>query len=136
MMMNTTNVESNRNSAKGPVFLDVDLSENIVLSAGEFTTDRFEEFGVQEIGNIQRSHNIIDDNMVGFRIVEEGKSKKVERIEQNEIQQIIKLLQDSDKQMSMPVKQSEIDLIKKETGYQLAIKDKSIIVDDVQEQEK
>lgn len=136
MMMNTTNVESNRNSAKGPVFLDVDLSENIVLSAGEFTTDRFEEFGVQEIGNIQRSHNIIDDNMVGFRIIEEGKSKKVERIEQNEIQQIIKLLQNSEKQMSMPVKQSEIDLIKKETGYQLAIKDKSIIVDDVQEQEK
>lgn len=134
-MMNTTNVESNKNSVKGPVFLDVDLGENVVLGAGEFTTDRFEEFGVQEIGSIQTSHNIIDDNMVGFRIIEEGKSKRVEKIDQNEIQQITKLLQDSEKQMSMPIKQSEIDLIKRTTGYQLVIKDKNLIVDDVQEQE-
>lgn len=133
MMMNTTNVESSNNTAKGPVFLDVNLGENIVLGAGEFTTDRFEEFGVQEIGSIQKSHNIIDDNMVGFRIIEEGKNKKVEKIDKNEIQQIIKLMKDSEKQMSMPIKQSEIDLITKTTGYTLVINDKSIVVDDVQE---
>lgn len=131
-MMNTTNVESN-NGVKGPVFLDIDLSENLVLGAGEFTTDRFEEFGVQQIGQIQKSHNIIDDNMVGFRIVEEGNTKKVEQIDQNEIAQLVKMLEDSDKKMSMPIKQSEIDLIEKQTGYKLVIKDKSLIVDDIQE---
>ncbi len=131
-MMNTTNVESN-SMAKGPVFLDIDLSQNLVMSAGEFTTDRFEEFGVQEIGQIQSTHNIIDDNMVGFRIVEEGKSKKVEKIDPNEIAQLMKVLEESDKKMSMPIKQSEIDLIEKQTGYKLVIKDKSLIVDDIQE---
>lgn len=131
-MMNTTNVESN-NMAKGPVFLDIDLSQNLVMSAGEFTTDRFEEFGVQEIGQIQTTHNIIDDNMVGFRIVEEGKNKRVERIDKDEITQLIKLLKESGKKMSMPVKQSEIDLIEKQTGYKLVIKDRSLVIDDGQE---
>lgn len=130
-MMNTTNVESN-NMAKGPVFLDIDLSENLVFGIGSITTESIEQ-GELVIGQTQKTHNIIDDNMVGFRIVEEGRTKKVEKIDPNEIAQLMKILQESDKKMSMPIKQSEIDLIEKQTGYKLVLKDKSLVVDDTQE---
>lgn len=130
-MVNTTNVESN-NMAKGPVFLDIDLSENLVFGIGSITTESIEQ-GELVIGQTQTTHNIIDDNMVGFRIIEEGRNKKVEKIDPNEIAQLMKLLKESDKKMSMPIKQSEIDLIEKQTGYKLVLKDKSLVVDDTQE---
>lgn len=130
-MMNTTNVESN-NMVKGPVFLDIDLSENLVFGIGSITTEALEQ-GELVIGQTQKTHNIIDDNMVGFRIVEEGQIKRVEKIDPNEIAQLMKILQESDKKMSMPIKQSEIDLIAKQTGYKLVLKDKSLVVDDTQE---
>lgn len=130
-MVNTTNVESN-NMAKGPVFLDIDLSENLVFGIGSITTESIEQ-GELVIGQTQTTHNIIDDNMVGFRIIEEGRNKKVEKIDPNEIAQLMKLLKESDKKMSMLIKQSEIDLIEKQTGYKLVLKDKSLVVDDTQE---
>lgn len=131
--MSTTNVESNDNQVKGPVFLDIDLSQNLVLSAGEFSTDRLDEFGVQEIGSVQNSHNIIDDNMRGFRIVPEGNKKRVEEIPQETIAQLIKLMEESNKELVMPVLQSELTLIEKATGYKPVIANKELIVDDEQE---
>lgn len=125
-------VEAN-NIVKGPVFLDIDLSQNLVMSAGEFTTQRFEEFGEQEIGQIQTSHNIIDDNMVGFRIIEAGKTKKVEKLNNDQVSEIVKLLEKIDKKANMPIKRSEINLIEKQTGYKLVIKDKSLIIEDSKE---
>ena len=131
--MSTTNVESNDDKIIGPVFLDVDFGNGKVLGAGEFTTERLEEYGVQEIGTVQSSHNIIDDNMRGFRIIEEGKKKIVEEIPQEMTAQLIKQLEEAGKKPDRPVLKSELELIEKATGYKPVIKDKSLITDDEQE---
>ena len=133
-MENTKNEEQNENTVKGPVFLDIDFGQNKVLSAGEFTTDRFEEFGMQDIGRVQNVHNIIGDDGKGFRIIEDGNEKKVEEMTKQEVQRLVgELNKIKDKDVQMPIKQSEIDLIEKETGYRLTIKDKARIIDDVNE---
>ena len=132
--MNTTNVESN-NLAKGPVVIafvpgQKDLE---VVQSGKFTDDFIQEFGGQVIGIPQTTHNIIDDNNKGFKIIEDGENKRVDEIEAKRVKQMIERLKATGAKM-LPVKQSEIDLIEKATGYKLVIKDKSMIIDDVQEE--
>ncbi len=127
----TTNVKSN-NQPKGPVFLSLNPEDREYgLNFGTITTDRIAEDGGLIIGTVERSHNIIDDNMAGFRIVEEDGNKRVERLEQAQVAEIVKLLKGSGQKLNMPVLESEINLIRIETGYQIELKDRSLVVDDV-----
>lgn len=131
--MSTTNVEPHDNQVKGIVVVGVNLGRGIeVTGSTQFTTDRLEEVGIQGIGTVQSTHNIIDDNGNGYRIVQEGNHRRVEKIEKTQVSELIKLLNDSKKKTGVPIKQSDIDLINA-AGYEIVIKDKSLIIDDEQE---
>ena len=127
--MSTTNVE-NVEPNKRPVFVSMDISKEIEFKGGEFTTDRFIEFGAQEIGIVARNHNIIDDRGRGFRIVEVGKKKEVQELPANIVSLITKQREADLGELKVPIKQSDIDLIEQQTGYKLVIKDKKLILDD------
>lgn len=138
--MSTTNVESNNqtNESKGPVVLSFSTDREMELVGKAFTSDMLEEVGVQNIGVAYSSHNIIDDRGRGFRIIQSGKEVKVEELPSY----IVKLITEQRQkdlegtELTIPVKQSDIDLIKEKTNYELVINNKSIILDDTNKSSK
>lgn len=132
--MSTTNVESNNkeNESKGPVVIEFSTDQQLELVGKAFTSDMLEEVGVQNIGAAYSSHNIIDDRGRGFRIIQSGKKLEVKELPSYIVKLITEQRQKDTKEtgLEVPIKQSDIDLIKKQTNYDLVIEDKSMILDD------